>query len=117
MIKSSIMGPGFFIFFKTVRGKVSGVPSGKYPVKKIMINNRLYTIKSPEHERYLLNQYLDKQQAQLSITFTRKKMPSVRKKIKLLTENIKRTQTRLKKAERKKWLQRQDEELLLLLAR
>ncbi len=84
-----------------------------------MIGNELFVIKSPQHEQYLLNRFLDKQEKEFSRLIVAKKMPVVKKNIKLVSTQIVRTKTRLKKAESKIWnqrIQREDEEILLLLA-
>jgi len=97
----------------------SGVPSKPQKLRRIMIGSELFVIKSPEHEQYLLNRFLDKQQKEFDRLIMAKKMPSIKKKIKLTSNQITRTKTRLKKAENKVWQQKirnEDEEILLLLA-
>lgn len=97
----------------------SGAPSKPKKLKRIMIGNELFVIKSPEHERYLLQRYLDKQQTEFDRLIVAKKLPVVKKKIKLVSTQIVRVQSRLKKAEKQVWRQKmqvEDEEILLLLA-
>ncbi len=100
---------------KTVR---AGVPSRiiRPRPKRIMIGNQLFIVESIEEERALLEKYLIRQRKEFTGLITRKKMPSIKAKIKITATQIKRTEKRLMKVDKKSWLAKEDEEILLLLS-
>jgi len=90
-------------------------PIRRIKLKQIMIGNELFVIKSPEHERYLLQRYLDKQQKDFDRLIIQKKYPVVKRKLKVTTTQIVRVQNRLKKANIKLLQKSEEDEILLLL--
>jgi len=109
----SFAGKAIGQVIKAVTSKAA--PRRRIRQRQIMIGNELFVIKSPEHERYLLQRYLEQQRIQFAQAIHQKKMPSVKLKLKVITTNITRVQNRLNKVDRKVWLAREEEELLLLM--
>ena len=86
-------------------------------MRQIMVGGQTHAINHPEQELQLLQKYLDKTRNQYERDIQKKKVPAVKKKIKLGAANIKRVETRIHKVEQRiKWLRRQDQEILALLA-
>jgi hypothetical protein len=88
--------------------------------KQVMIDGEVHVVNSPEEEFFLLQAFLDKTRNQYEADILKKKTPVVKKNIRLLATKIKRTENRLEKVEEQlHWrqkLQREDEEILALLA-
>jgi hypothetical protein len=88
--------------------------------KQVMIDGEVHVVNSPEEEFFLLQAFLDKTRNQYEADILKKKTPVVKKNIKLLATKINRTENRLKKVEEqlhwRRKLQREDEEILALLA-
>lgn len=87
--------------------------------KQVMIDGEVYVVDSPEQEYFLLQTFLDKAKTQHELDLTKKKTPIVKKKIKVLSTTIARTENRIDKVSGEiKWrqkLRREDEEILALL--
>ena len=82
-----------------------------------MVDGKLYTIEHPEQELRILQAFLDKIQNKQILDLQKKKVPAVKRKIKLNAKTITRTENRINKVqERIKWLRKQDQEILALLA-
>ena len=85
--------------------------------RQIMVDGKLYTIEHPEQELRILQAFLDKIQNKQILDLQKKKVPAVKRKIKLNAKTITRTENRINKVqERIKWLRKQDQEILALLA-
>jgi len=83
----------------------------------IMVDGKNYIIENPWQEFFILQEYLDKLERQQRIDLQKKKMPAVKRKIKLNIKNITRTQNRIDKVKaRIEWIRKEDEEILAILA-
>jgi len=83
------------------------------PQKQVIIGGRRYLITSYTELNKILNDYLKKKYLELQAIET--KAPEKKKQIRLIRANITRTEHRIEKA-KQKWIEQENEEILLLLA-